>query len=111
MKKDVEIFEDRAEAIQYAIQSASYQDVILIAGKGHESYQSINGSKITLIEQETHPRTGMKMRKAIIVDTKGKENTIVKDPYGKEHLLPEKPTSKINTSLHSIRNIKAILIE
>jgi hypothetical protein len=70
-----------------------------------------NGSKITLIEQETHPRTGMKMRKAIIVDTKGKENTIVKDPYGKEHLLPEKPTSKINTSLHSIRNIKAILIE
>ena len=70
-----------------------------------------NGSKITLIEQETHPRTGMKMRKAIIVDTKGKENTIVKDPYGKEHLLPEKPTSKINTSLHSIRNIKAIEIK
>ena len=51
------------------------------------------------------------MRKAIIVDTKGKENTIVKDPYGNEHLLPEKPTSKINTSLHSIRNIKAIEIK
>ena len=42
---------------------------------------------------------------------KGKENTIVKDPYDKEHLLPEKPTSKINTSLHSIRDIKAIEIK
>ena len=51
------------------------------------------------------------MRKASIIDIKGKENTIVKDPYGMEHLLPEKPTSKINTSLHSIRDIKAIEIK
>jgi len=65
-----------------------------------------NGSKITTTEQETHPITGMKMRKAKIVDIKGKENTIVKDPYGVEHMLPEKPTFKINTSLHSLRNIK-----
>src|SRR5210317_321922 len=65
-----------------------------------------NGSKITTTEQETHPITGMKMRKAKIVDIKGKENTIVKDPYGVEHMLPEKPTFKINTSLHSLRDIK-----
>ena len=70
-----------------------------------------NGSRITLTDQETHPRTGKKMRKASIIDIKGKENTIVKDPYGMEHLLPEKPTSKINTSLHSIRDIKAIEIK
>jgi hypothetical protein len=70
-----------------------------------------NGSKITTTEQETHPITGMKMRKAKIVDIKGKENTIVKDPYGVEHMLPEKPTFKINTSLHSLRNIKAIEIK
>ena len=65
-----------------------------------------NGSKITTTEQETHPITGMKMRKAKIVDIKGKENTIVKDPYGVEHMLPEKPTFKINTSLPSLRDIK-----
>ena len=70
-----------------------------------------NGSRITLTDQETHPRTGKKMRKASIINIKGKENTIVKDPYGMEHLLPEKPTSKINTSLHSIRDIKAIEIK
>jgi hypothetical protein len=70
-----------------------------------------NGSKITTTEQETHPITGMKMRKAKIVDIKGKENTIVKDPYGVEHMLPEKPTFKINTSLHSLRNIKSIEIK
>ena len=70
-----------------------------------------NGSKITTTEQETHPITGMKMRKAKIVDIKGKENTIVKDPYGVEHMLPEKPTFKINTSLHSLRDIKVTEIK
>ena len=70
-----------------------------------------NGSKITLIEQERHPRTQFKMRKAKIIDIKGKENSVVVDPYGEKHLLPEKPTSKINTSLHSIRDIKAIEIK
>src|SRR6056300_130061 len=70
-----------------------------------------NGSKITTTEQETHPITGMKMRKAKIVDIKGKENTIVKDPYGVEHMLPEKPTFKINASLHSLRDIKVTEIK
>lgn len=34
---------DRAEAIRYAIQHAEAGDVILIAGKGHETYQEIHG--------------------------------------------------------------------
>ncbi len=34
---------DRAEAIQRAIALASPQDVVLIAGKGHEDYQEIHG--------------------------------------------------------------------
>jgi len=38
-------FVDRKEAIQYAIQNASEGDVVLIAGKGHETYQII-GDKI-----------------------------------------------------------------
>ncbi|MFG1490347.1 UDP-N-acetylmuramoyl-L-alanyl-D-glutamate--2,6-diaminopimelate ligase, partial [Oceanospirillum sp. HFRX-1_2] len=34
---------DRAEAIRCAISSASPEDVILIAGKGHETYQEVKG--------------------------------------------------------------------
>jgi UDP-N-acetylmuramoyl-L-alanyl-D-glutamate--2,6-diaminopimelate ligase len=33
----------RRDAIQHAIQKASVNDAILIAGKGHETYQEING--------------------------------------------------------------------
>jgi len=56
-----------------------------------------NGSKITLIGQETHPRTGKKMRKAEIIDIRGKENQKVKDLYGNEHIVPEKVEFKINS--------------
>ncbi len=37
------VITDREEAIQYAIHQAQEDDVILIAGKGHETYQEING--------------------------------------------------------------------
>lgn len=36
---------DRRKAIQYAIQIAQPGDVVLLAGKGHENYQEINGVK------------------------------------------------------------------
>ena len=36
-----EIEMDRATAIQFAIEHASPEDVVLIAGKGHEDYQEI----------------------------------------------------------------------
>ena len=38
---DVTIIEDRAAAIAWAIQNAADEDVILIAGKGHENYQLV----------------------------------------------------------------------
>lgn len=38
-------FVAREEAIEYAIQQATPQDIVLIAGKGHENYQLINGTK------------------------------------------------------------------
>ncbi len=41
----VEIIEDRAEAIKKAIQNTSLNDIILIAGKGHENYQIIGKEK------------------------------------------------------------------
>lgn len=43
-KKSVSIL-DREQAIKTACQFASPNDIILIAGKGHEAYQEINGVK------------------------------------------------------------------
>lgn len=37
------VIENRKEAINYAISLADSGDVVLIAGKGHETYQEING--------------------------------------------------------------------
>jgi len=37
------IIADRAEAIRYALKHAADDDVVLIAGKGHETYQEIMG--------------------------------------------------------------------
>ena len=37
---------DRAKAILFAIKSAGKNDVVLIAGKGHEAYQEIKGNKL-----------------------------------------------------------------
>ena len=39
----VQVIVDRAEAIRSAITSASVGDIIVIAGKGHENYQEIQG--------------------------------------------------------------------
>jgi len=36
---------DRYEAIQTAIRNARAEDIVLLAGKGHENYQEINGMK------------------------------------------------------------------
>ena len=33
----------RQQAIEYAVRHASADDIVVIAGKGHETYQEING--------------------------------------------------------------------
>ena len=38
-----EVIENRHEAIEHAIMQAETGDVVLIAGKGHETYQEVNG--------------------------------------------------------------------
>ncbi len=42
----VTVLRDRAKAIAYAIESAESGDVVLVAGKGHETYQDIGGNKL-----------------------------------------------------------------
>jgi UDP-N-acetylmuramoyl-L-alanyl-D-glutamate--2,6-diaminopimelate ligase len=41
-----QVIEDRATAILWSLRHAARADVILLAGKGHESYQEINGRKL-----------------------------------------------------------------
>lgn len=45
------IIEDRKEAIKEAIKKATKRDIVLLAGKGHESYQEINGTKYPFDER------------------------------------------------------------
>ena len=43
--KKAQTIEDRHEAILAAVSMAKPEDIILIAGKGHETYQEIKGVK------------------------------------------------------------------
>ena len=43
---------DRKEAIRYCIKNAKEGDIIVLAGKGHEDYQEINGVKHHMDERE-----------------------------------------------------------
>lgn len=47
------VIPDRKEAIKMAIKFAEPKDIILIAGKGHETYQEINGVKHHFDDKET----------------------------------------------------------
>ena len=46
------VMEDRRSAIRYAMDIAEKNDIIVLAGKGHETYQEINGVKYHLDERE-----------------------------------------------------------
>ena len=47
-----EVVEDRRKAIRHAMDIAQKDDIIVLAGKGHETYQEINGVKYHLDERE-----------------------------------------------------------
>ena len=46
------VIEDRRKAIRYAMDIAEKDDIIILAGKGHETYQDIGGQKHHLDERE-----------------------------------------------------------
>ena len=46
------VIENRIEAIKYAIETARQDDIIVLAGKGHETYQILSTGKIHLDERE-----------------------------------------------------------
>ena len=46
------VIENRRKAIQYAMDKAEKDDIIILAGKGHETYQEISGIKHHLDERE-----------------------------------------------------------
>ena len=50
-KGKYKVIEDRKEAIKEAIKVASKRDIIVLAGKGHEPYQEINGTKYPFDER------------------------------------------------------------
>ncbi|MFA1818662.1 UDP-N-acetylmuramoyl-L-alanyl-D-glutamate--2,6-diaminopimelate ligase [Virgibacillus oceani] len=50
--KSYEVIPDRKEAIHQAVQIAEKDDIILIAGKGHETYQQIGHTKYDFDDRE-----------------------------------------------------------
>jgi UDP-N-acetylmuramoyl-L-alanyl-D-glutamate--2,6-diaminopimelate ligase len=51
-ESEYEVIQNREQAIQNVIKQAGKQDCIVIAGKGHESYQDIKGVKQMFSDQE-----------------------------------------------------------
>ncbi|WP_294301056.1 UDP-N-acetylmuramoyl-L-alanyl-D-glutamate--2,6-diaminopimelate ligase [uncultured Chryseobacterium sp.] len=54
---------DRKEAIKMAIKFAEPKDIVLVAGKGHENYQEINGIKHHFDDKETIKKLSQLMGK------------------------------------------------
>jgi len=49
---DIRICKDRGEAIRLAVDMAAANDVVLVAGKGHEDYQEVAGTRMAFCDGE-----------------------------------------------------------
>lgn len=67
ISKAVMVEIDRQRAIQIGILSAKAGDIVLIAGKGHESYQEVNGIKTQFSDVE-HAQQSLKLYEAIYAE-------------------------------------------
>jgi len=61
------VIPDRKEAIEYAVGNAKEGDVILLAGKGHEVYQLINGKKYPFSEREILMDAASRVKGSVVV--------------------------------------------
>lgn len=52
MQREPQVQEDRASAILWAVRHAGKQDVVLLAGKGHEAYQETAGKKKPFLDAD-----------------------------------------------------------
>lgn len=59
---DYIIIEDRAEAINYGIESAQSDDLVFIVGKGHETYQTFKDKTIPFDDREVARRSLAELR-------------------------------------------------
>lgn len=50
--QSAQALEDRAAAILWAVRHAGKADVVLLAGKGHETYQEIKGKKLPFLDAD-----------------------------------------------------------
>ena len=50
--ENVAVIENRVSAIRYAMDIGEKHDIIILAGKGHETYQEIHGVKHHMDERE-----------------------------------------------------------
>ena len=55
------VVEDRIEAINYAVQHAQKDDIILLAGKGHETYQILKGGKVIELDERKEVAKALSM--------------------------------------------------
>lgn len=62
-RENVEVIENRPKAIHHAMDIAEKDDIIVLAGKGHETYQEIHGVKHHLDEREVVAQYLEEMRK------------------------------------------------
>jgi UDP-N-acetylmuramoyl-L-alanyl-D-glutamate--2,6-diaminopimelate ligase len=58
---NVTIERDRAKAISFALSAAKPGDVVLVAGKGHETYQEVAGEKV-IFSDVNHVRLALQHR-------------------------------------------------
>jgi UDP-N-acetylmuramoyl-L-alanyl-D-glutamate--2,6-diaminopimelate ligase len=56
-----EVIENRREAIGHAIESAAPDDVVVIAGKGHETYQVV-GDRVVHFDDREEAELALKKR-------------------------------------------------
>ena len=61
-----QVIEDRSAAVAHAISNAEADDVVLIAGKGHENYQEIRGVK--------HPYSDLSAATKALLETPGNDD-------------------------------------